>query len=107
MKINLLTVPFFLTLRDQIQSLMVYHISKFTADFYVRDIKRIFILSVIFRTGFTGPDCSQIVDPCLMNNPCKHGADCVPLQLGRYKCKCLPGWTGPVCSINIGHTKLI
>lgn len=56
----------------------------------------------VFRTGFTGPDCSQIVDPCFMDNPCKHGADCVPLQLGRFKCKCLPGWTGSTCSINIG-----
>ncbi|VDD92750.1 unnamed protein product, partial [Enterobius vermicularis] len=52
-------------------------------------------------TGFTGPDCSQIVDPCSMENPCKHGADCVPLQLGRFKCKCLPGWTGPTCLVNI------
>uniref|UniRef100_A0A914S6C9 EGF-like domain-containing protein n=1 Tax=Parascaris equorum TaxID=6256 RepID=A0A914S6C9_PAREQ len=62
------------------------------------------ILSVTFiaETGFTGPDCSQIVDPCSLDNPCKHGADCVPLQLGRFKCKCLPGWTGPTCHINIG-----
>lgn len=52
--------------------------------------------------GFMGIDCSEISNPCLSQNPCRNGADCVPLQLGRYKCKCLPGWNGLNCEHNIG-----
>lgn len=37
-----------------------------------------------------------------MDAPCKNGGDCIPLQLGRYKCKCLPGWEGANCEKNIG-----
>lgn len=54
------------------------------------------------RTGFTGIDCSEILNPCQSQNPCRNGADCIPLQLGRYKCKCLPGWDGLNCKHNIG-----
>uniref|UniRef100_A0A914GWY3 Uncharacterized protein n=1 Tax=Globodera rostochiensis TaxID=31243 RepID=A0A914GWY3_GLORO len=56
----------------------------------------------ICRTGFTGADCLQISDPCKSEQPCRNGTDCVPLQLGRYKCKCLPGWEGTNCERNIG-----
>ncbi|KAI6214115.1 Sushi, von Willebrand factor type A, EGF and pentraxin domain-containing protein 1 [Aphelenchoides besseyi] len=61
----------------------------------------------ICRSGFTGVDCSEISDPCQSDNPCKNGADCVPLQLGRYKCKCLPGWEGENCERNKGGEKYL
>ncbi|VDM57878.1 unnamed protein product, partial [Angiostrongylus costaricensis] len=56
------------------------------------------------RTGFAGPECAEIEDICSSANPCHNGADCIPLQLGRFKCKCLPGWEGPTCDINIANT---
>ncbi|CAJ0918219.1 unnamed protein product, partial [Mesorhabditis belari] len=42
------------------------------------------------RTGFAGPECEEVTDICTAANPCRNGADCTPLQLGRFKCKCLP-----------------
>lgn len=33
--------------------------------------------------------------------PCENGAQCIPLQQGRYKCICPPGWTGSRCEINV------
>ncbi|PIO67379.1 EGF-like domain protein [Teladorsagia circumcincta] len=53
------------------------------------------------RTGFAGPECKEIEDICSSANPCRNGADCIPSQLGRFKCKCLPGWEGTTCETNI------
>lgn len=61
----------------------------------------------VCRTGFTGAACSEIADPCQLEpSPCRNGADCVPLQLGRFKCKCLPGWEGEHCERNVGECLL-
>lgn len=47
--------------------------------------------------------CGEVVNPCGSGvSPCKNGAACQPLQLGRYRCICLPGWSGPNCEVNIG-----
>ncbi|ETN78497.1 GCC2 and GCC3 [Necator americanus] len=54
-------------------------------------------------TGFSGADCAEIEDICSSANPCHNGADCIPLKLGRFKCRCLPGWEGPTCEINIAR----
>ncbi|KAI1733255.1 CUB domain-containing protein [Ditylenchus destructor] len=67
-----------------------------------QDLPGVETTKCICRTGFTGKDCSEISDPCQSQNPCRNGAECLPLQLGRYKCKCLPGWEGQNCEHNIG-----
>jgi len=82
------------------------------------------------RSGYTGPNCNITVNPCDSNpslastnsqqpmgandiqttlapgqtassSPCANGAQCVPLQQGRHKCICPPGWTGTRCEINV------
>lgn len=47
--------------------------------------------------------CNITINPCTTDvNKCANGATCVPLQQGRYKCQCVPGWRGQLCDINIG-----
>lgn len=75
------------------------------------------------RTGYTGPNCNITLNPCdtskqltselmdgqtinqpqshVIQSPCQNGAQCIPLQQGRYRCVCEPGWTGPNCDQNI------
>lgn len=46
--------------------------------------------------GFTGPNCEIELNQCKLSvNPCKNGI-CVPnpIQISKYTCYCLPGYTG-------------
>ncbi|CAL4150116.1 unnamed protein product [Meganyctiphanes norvegica] len=54
------------------------------------------------RSGYTGPGCNNTVNPCMEGgNPCDNNAACVPLEQGRFRCECLPGWEGRLCDFNI------
>ncbi|XP_018027289.2 sushi, von Willebrand factor type A, EGF and pentraxin domain-containing protein 1, partial [Hyalella azteca] len=53
------------------------------------------------RSGYTGPDCSVTVDPCVeRGNPCNNSGVCTPLKQGKFQCECMPGWEGRLCDIN-------
>lgn len=95
-----------------------------------QDLPGINNFTCLCRTGYTGPNCNITVNPCDLGTnaapvndiqtsaspsapqpaantagqpvlPCYNGAQCVPLQQGRHKCICPPGWTGSRCEINV------
>src|SRR5947208_2026407 len=47
------------------------------------------------RSGYEGPACNITVNPCTAHgrNPCENDAECQPLEQGRYRCTCPPGWS--------------
>lgn len=88
-----------------------------------QDLPGINNYTCLCRSGYTGPNCNITVNPCDQSagagvspmslvaapdmssqapiSPCANGAQCVPLQQGRYKCICPAGWTGANCEINV------
>lgn len=86
-----------------------------------QDLPGINNFTCLCRSGYTGPNCNITLNPCdittkspgsepldsqssqagLSQSPCQNGAQCIPLQQGRYKCACEPGWTGPNCEQNV------
>ncbi|KAJ7337764.1 Delta-like protein 4 [Desmophyllum pertusum] len=42
---------------------------------------------------------------CSCDKPCKNGATCVDTGTRQYKCTCLPGYTGPDCSVKVTPTE--
>ncbi|XP_067122803.1 uncharacterized protein [Centruroides vittatus] len=59
-------------------------------------------VNCLCRSGYEGIGCNITVNPCIVgDNPCNNDGICIPLQQGRYKCKCNPGWTGRNCETDI------
>ncbi|KAM7536077.1 hypothetical protein Aperf_G00000093698 [Anoplocephala perfoliata] len=50
---------------------------------------------------FSGLRC-EFRNPCLVK-PCKNGAECFRNNLGTRECRCLPGFTGDDCGIDINE----
>ena len=47
--------------------------------------------------GFTGPTCSQRIDPC-NNTVCLNGGICTSVQgVFDFTCVCMPGYNGRFC----------
>lgn len=52
-------------------------------------------------TGFTGINCEQNIDDCLLN-PCRSFEQCVD-GINSYQCVCPVGTTGQLCNISIDY----
>ncbi|VDP91361.1 unnamed protein product [Echinostoma caproni] len=60
------------------------------------------------RPGWTGLNC-ELKDPCTMDGLrlCQNDAKCIPTytsglgpgDTATFRCACVPGWVGPLCSI--------
>ncbi|XP_076318247.1 uncharacterized protein LOC143229580 isoform X1 [Tachypleus tridentatus] len=67
-----------------------------------QDLPGMGTVNCLCRLGYEGTSCNITVNPCIAKgNPCTNGATCIPLQQGRFKCECPPGWTGMMCEQNI------
>uniref|UniRef100_A0A8C9SXT2 Delta-like protein n=1 Tax=Scleropages formosus TaxID=113540 RepID=A0A8C9SXT2_SCLFO len=49
--------------------------------------------------GYSGVSCEKAERAC-MSDPCFNGGSCVETNHG-FECKCVPGWSGPSCLINV------
>uniref|UniRef100_A0A9J7ZWX9 Neurogenic locus notch homolog protein 1 n=1 Tax=Cyprinus carpio carpio TaxID=630221 RepID=A0A9J7ZWX9_CYPCA len=71
--------------------------------------------------GYTGSACNQDIDECSKNNkpntvlhyntvcisganPCEHGGRCLNTK-GSFQCKCLQGYEGPRCEMDVNECK--
>lgn len=52
-------------------------------------------------TGFTGLNCEQNIDDCLLN-PCRQFEQCVD-GINSFQCVCPHGFTGQLCNISIDY----
>ncbi|KAK0143438.1 Neurogenic locus notch 1 [Merluccius polli] len=52
-------------------------------------------LSCTCRPGWTDRLCTTWVDSCT-STPCRNGTTCEPTGLRTYRCRCPPGWSGPL-----------
>lgn len=51
--------------------------------------------------GYSGKYCEKKIMLCShLNNPCKHGGECVDLDNGSYKCNCPTSYVGQNCSVH-------
>ena len=53
---------------------------------------------------FSGPTCSEPINPCSSQSNCANNGTCVvnyDVIPQRYTCQCVPGFTGQMCEINI------
>ncbi|XP_041364067.1 uncharacterized protein LOC121379488 [Gigantopelta aegis] len=53
------------------------------------------------KTGYTGKNCSSVINEC-ESEPCLHGGTCLD-NLGGFMCDCIPGWTGQHCDILVNR----
>lgn len=51
-------------------------------------------------SGFQGSICTEDIDECSTTKPCRNNAACVN-KYGDYECKCLKGFTGPDCEVDV------
>lgn len=48
------------------------------------------------RPGYTGPNCDQVQDVCIANDPCENDGICRP-KGDDFQCDCPVGYTGDIC----------
>jgi len=56
-------------------------------------------------SGYKGPTCSENINECNPVSPCLNGAACFDYP-GTYDCRCVPGYDGKNCSVNIDDCKV-
>ena len=52
--------------------------------------------TTVILSGFSGVDCNENINECMMKSPCQNNATCTDTP-GSYKCECPPGFAGKNC----------